>query len=229
MRFIFLLSLASAAVVSQIGDGQIQATTATEATVQAISQIGDGQIQATTATPATVQAVSQIGDGQIQATTKTPTTLQAVSQIGDGQIQATTVTLAPITGTLPILTVVPVSQITDGQVQATTGGLRTLSTLFGSDYSALSLSKAVSGGLSGSLVTFTTRNANGVEVTIVASAAVTGASGQVSIGTQRPTGASTVYTTSNGMVITEIVNGGQRAVAFLGAALGAFVANVLLV
>ncbi|AJS51565.1 Pir1p [Saccharomyces cerevisiae YJM1433] len=92
-----------AAAISQIGDGQIQATTKTKAA--AVSQIGDGQIQATTKT--TAAAVSQIGDGQIQATTKT--TAAAVSQIGDGQIQATTNT-----------TVAPVSQITDGQIQATT-------------------------------------------------------------------------------------------------------------
>ncbi|CAI5084182.1 ATV_HP_G0033760.mRNA.1.CDS.1 [Saccharomyces cerevisiae] len=93
----------TAAAVSQIGDGQIQATTKTKAA--AVSQIGDGQIQATTKT--TAAAVSQIGDGQIQATTKTKAA--AVSQIGDGQIQATTNT-----------TVAPVSQITDGQIQATT-------------------------------------------------------------------------------------------------------------
>ncbi|GAV56232.1 hypothetical protein ZYGR_0BA01380, partial [Zygosaccharomyces rouxii] len=44
-----------------------------------ITQIGDGQIQATTATPSTTpspkpsaQPVSQIGDGQIQATTGSP-------------------------------------------------------------------------------------------------------------------------------------------------------------
>ncbi|CAI4605073.1 ALI_HP2_G0026630.mRNA.1.CDS.1 [Saccharomyces cerevisiae] len=97
-----------AAAISQIGDGQIQATTKTtsaKTTAAAVSQIGDGQIQATTKTKAA--AVSQIGDGQIQATTKT--TAAAVSQIGDGQIQATTKT-----------TVAPVSQITDGQIQATT-------------------------------------------------------------------------------------------------------------
>ncbi|QGN16589.1 cell wall protein CWP1 [Kluyveromyces marxianus] len=41
----------SAAPVSQIGDGQIQATTATpKPTAQPVSQIGDGQIQATTGT-----------------------------------------------------------------------------------------------------------------------------------------------------------------------------------
>ncbi|KAL3230588.1 Cell wall mannoprotein PIR3 [Nakaseomyces bracarensis] len=93
----------SKAPVSQIGDGQIQATTKTQAA--AISQIGDGQIQATTKTQAA--AVSQIGDGQIQATTKTQAA--AVSQIGDGQIQATTKTQAAA-----------VSQIGDGQIQATT-------------------------------------------------------------------------------------------------------------
>ncbi|AJS36026.1 Pir1p [Saccharomyces cerevisiae YJM1326] len=97
-----------AAAISQIGDGQIQATTKT--TAAAVSQIGDGQIQATTKTKAA--AVSQIGDGQIQATTKNTsakTTAAAVSQIGDGQIQATTKTKAAA-----------VSQIGDGQIQATT-------------------------------------------------------------------------------------------------------------
>ncbi|CAI4533129.1 BDN_1c_G0022570.mRNA.1.CDS.1 [Saccharomyces cerevisiae] len=97
-----------AAAISQIGDGQIQATTKT--TAAAVSQIGDGQIQATTKTKAA--AVSQIGDGQIQATTKTTsakTTAAAVSQIGDGQIQATTKTKAAA-----------ISQIGDGQIQATT-------------------------------------------------------------------------------------------------------------
>ncbi|CAI4583017.1 BAQ_1a_G0031670.mRNA.1.CDS.1 [Saccharomyces cerevisiae] len=98
----------TAAAVSQIGDGQIQATTKTKAA--AVSQIGDGQIQATTKTTSaktTAAAVSQIDDGQIQATTKT--TAAAVSQIGDGQIQATTKTTAAA-----------VSQIDDGQIQATT-------------------------------------------------------------------------------------------------------------
>ena len=102
--------------VSQIGDGQIQATTRTtttlskKSTAAAVSQIGDGQIQATTATKKTAAAVSQIGDGQIQATTKT--TAAAVSQIGDGQIQATTATKKS--------TAAAASQIGDGQVQATT-------------------------------------------------------------------------------------------------------------
>ncbi|SCW03182.1 LAFE_0G04808g1_1 [Lachancea fermentati] len=104
--------------VSQIGDGQIQATTATAKTTSstkassksaassaaAVSQITDGQIQATTSTKATSTkaaektdtAVSQITDGQIQATTKASSTKAAestetaASQISDGQIQATT-------------------------------------------------------------------------------------------------------------------------------------------
>ena len=116
-----------AAAISQIGDGQIQATTKT--TAAAVSQIGDGQIQATTKTKAA--AVSQIGDGQIQATTKTTsakTTAAAVSQIGDGQIQATTKTKAAAVSQIgdgqiqatTNTTVAPVSQITDGQIQATT-------------------------------------------------------------------------------------------------------------
>ncbi|KAH3664035.1 hypothetical protein OGAPHI_004749 [Ogataea philodendri] len=93
-------------VVTQIGDGQIQATTATASSAAAVvTQIGDGQIQATTATSAAV--VTQIGDGQIQATTATSAAV--VTQIGDGQIQATTATEAPV-----------VTQIGDGQIQATT-------------------------------------------------------------------------------------------------------------
>jgi hypothetical protein len=110
-------------VVSQVSDGQVQASTATAtpvkttSTAQAVSQIGDGQIQASTSTKkatSTAQAVSQIGDGQIQAstaTTATTSTAQAISQISDGQIQASTKTTSTKSG---------VSQISDGQVQATT-------------------------------------------------------------------------------------------------------------
>ena len=107
--------------ISQISDGQIQATTKTTSTqhtttAAAVSQITDGQIQATTKTETTkhtttAAAVSQITDGQVQATTKTQTTAEAVSQITDGQVQATTKTTS---------TAEAVSQITDGQVQATT-------------------------------------------------------------------------------------------------------------
>ena len=108
--------------ISQISDGQIQATTNTKTTqhtttAAAVSQITDGQIQATTKTETTkhtttAAAVSQITDGQVQATTKTQTTAEAVSQITDGQVQATTKTTSS--------TEAAASQITDGQIQATT-------------------------------------------------------------------------------------------------------------
>jgi hypothetical protein len=69
--------------VSQISDGQVQASTAAAtaaATGAPVSQIPDGQIQASTA----AAPVSQISDGQIQvAPTQAP-----VAQIPDGQIQA---------------------------------------------------------------------------------------------------------------------------------------------
>jgi len=92
---------ATTAPVTQISDGQPQASTAVPAPV---TQISDGQIQATTATP--VAPVTQITDGQIQAPTSTP--VAPVTQISDGQIQAPTSTVAPVT------------QISDGQVQAPT-------------------------------------------------------------------------------------------------------------
>lgn len=87
------------APVSQISDGQVQASTSGAP----VSQIPDGQIQASTAAP-TGAPVSQIPDGQIQASTAAATGA-AVSQIPDGQIQA-----AP--------SVSPVAQIPDGQIQA---------------------------------------------------------------------------------------------------------------
>ena len=103
--------------ISQISDGQIQATTNTKTTqhtttAAAVSQITDGQVQATTKTQTTAEAVSQITDGQVQATTKTTSTEAAVSQITDGQVQATTKTTSS--------TEAAASQITDGQIQATT-------------------------------------------------------------------------------------------------------------
>lgn len=117
-------SIAKRDAVSQIADGQLQATTKTASsqaakkTAPAVSQIGDGQVQATTkttlsqATKKTAPAVSQISDGQVQGTTKTlKPTDTAVSQIGDGQVQASTKASTAATGA---------SQISDGQVQATT-------------------------------------------------------------------------------------------------------------
>ena len=82
----------------------LSAATATDhAKRDVISQIGDGQIQATTSATAspskkTAAAISQISDGQIQATTSTAApkkSAAAISQISDGQIQATTSTAAP--------------------------------------------------------------------------------------------------------------------------------------
>lgn len=115
------VTAASASAVSQISDGQIQATTSTPK----VSQISDGQIQASTGKP---QVVTQISDGQIQATTgRAP-----VTQISDGQIQATTgVSKAPVTqisdGQIQATvskastSKAPVTQISDGQIQAATG------------------------------------------------------------------------------------------------------------
>ncbi|GME90385.1 hypothetical protein B5S31_g1934 [[Candida] boidinii] len=84
-------------IITQIGDGQIQAPSSTPVAI--ITQIGDGQIQATTSTPSptsSVAVITQIGDGQIQAATTTTTTsssssttdVDVITQIGDGQIQA---------------------------------------------------------------------------------------------------------------------------------------------
>jgi len=121
---------ATTVLVSQISDGQIQATTGVP-----VSQISDGQIQATSkAVPVSQQSdgqiqaspaksavpVSQISDGQPQASKGAP---PPVSQISDGQIQATTG--APVSqisdGQIQATTGAPVSQISDGQVQATKG------------------------------------------------------------------------------------------------------------
>ncbi|SCU92265.1 LAFA_0F09164g1_1 [Lachancea sp. 'fantastica'] len=115
----------TAAAISQIGDGQIQASTGS-ATVAPISQISDGQIQASTGSAApksksTVAPISQISDGQIQASTgsaapKTTSTVAPISQISDGQIQATTG--APASSSAAKSTAAAISQISDGQIQA---------------------------------------------------------------------------------------------------------------
>ena len=86
-------TMMSVAPISQISDGQIQATN--KMTMAPITQISDGQIQATYA------PVTQILDGQIQATAA------PVTQISDGQIQAPSAQSAT-----------PIIQINDGQVQA---------------------------------------------------------------------------------------------------------------
>merc|ERR1712093_886338 len=87
---------ASSGAATQIGDGQLQAPTST---AKPVTQISDGQIQASTGKPVTqisdgrIQAptgkpVTQISDGQIQAPTSA--TGKPVTQISDGQIQAPT-------------------------------------------------------------------------------------------------------------------------------------------
>ncbi|KAF2130850.1 hypothetical protein P153DRAFT_384073 [Dothidotthia symphoricarpi CBS 119687] len=88
--------------VSQISDGQPQASTA----ASIVSQISDGQPQAPSAT-STPAVVTQISDGQPQApsaTSKPP----VVTQISDGQPQA------PAASSKPAV----VTQISDGQPQA---------------------------------------------------------------------------------------------------------------
>ncbi|KGK39102.1 hypothetical protein JL09_g1786, partial [Pichia kudriavzevii] len=116
----------TAAPVTQIGDGQVQATTKTttpKETAAPVTQIGDGQVQATTKTTTpkeTAQAATQIGDGQVQATTKTTTpkeTAEAATQIGDGQVQQTTKTTE---STSTKNTATPATQIGDGQIQQST-------------------------------------------------------------------------------------------------------------
>jgi hypothetical protein len=115
--------------VSQIPDGQPQATTAApkpSSSAPAVSQIPDGQIQASTpaASPPAAPAVSQIPDGQPQATTPAAKPSgPVVSQIPDGQPQATTPAAKPTPqATTPAAkpTGPVVSQIPDGQPQATT-------------------------------------------------------------------------------------------------------------
>jgi hypothetical protein len=117
--------------VSQIPDGQPQATTAASklSSAPAVSQLSDGQPQATTpaASPPAPKpsgpAVSQLSDGQPQATTPAASlpapkpSGPAVSQLSDGQPQATTPAASLIA---PKPSGPVVSQIVDGQPQATT-------------------------------------------------------------------------------------------------------------
>lgn len=102
--------------VTQITDGQIQATSA--AAAKPVTQITDGQIQAATSAAAAVP-VTQITDGQIQAATSAA---KPVTQISDGQIQAPTSTAAAgfvtVTVTKNNCVASPITQISDGQIQA---------------------------------------------------------------------------------------------------------------
>lgn len=106
-------------VISQIDDGQIQATTST------VSSISSKVKTASKTTTAAV--VSQIGDGQIQATTtttssKSESTVTAVFQTGDGQIQATTTTASASSISTSTVSNDPVNRVsckTDGTLQLT--------------------------------------------------------------------------------------------------------------
>ncbi|KAK5139327.1 hypothetical protein LTR04_003669 [Oleoguttula sp. CCFEE 6159] len=104
----------SAAPVSQITDGQIQASSAATKSAAPVSQITDGQVQASTAATKSAAPVSQITDGQIQAATSASKASSAavVSQISDGQPQVPTSSRAVVT------------QISDGQIQATASASR---------------------------------------------------------------------------------------------------------
>jgi len=119
------------ATVTQIADGQVQIPTSVAAPV---TQIGDGQIQAPTGNP---QPITQISDGQPQAPTGTAS---PITQIPDGQVQApkptTTSVVTPVTSSIAVITQIgdgqpqapkptttlsPVTQIGDGQVQSPAG------------------------------------------------------------------------------------------------------------
>jgi len=88
--------------VSQISDGQPQATSA------AVTQISDGQPQASTPGP----VVTQISDGQPQASKP------VVTQISDGQPQASAPVVTQISDGQPQASAPVVTQISDGQPQA---------------------------------------------------------------------------------------------------------------
>jgi hypothetical protein len=95
-----LMSLDSDAPVSQIPDGQPQASQ------PAVTQISDGQPQASS------PAVTQISDGQPQASAP------VVTQISDGQPQASAPVVTQISDGQPQASAPVVTQISDGQPQA---------------------------------------------------------------------------------------------------------------
>ncbi|KAL9578053.1 MAG: hypothetical protein Q9212_005967 [Teloschistes hypoglaucus] len=119
-----IASTAMASLVSQIADGQVQASVtkaspapgtslvgtplkaSSTSVAHAASQLTDGQVQAPTS-KSLASPVTQISDGQIQAPTSKETA-HPVTQISDGQVQAPK-SKASAT---------PVSQISDGQIQA---------------------------------------------------------------------------------------------------------------
>ncbi|CAD6501912.1 BgTH12-02157 [Blumeria graminis f. sp. triticale] len=115
-----------------------------------VSQINDGQPQATSATTRVPAPVSQISDGQPQAPTQAPTRAP-VSQISDGQPQAPSAT--PHNATTSAMPTgkptekpsgIPVSQISDGQPQAPHATMKSSSASFVSYTSTASQSTATS-------------------------------------------------------------------------------------
>lgn len=77
----------------------------------AISDIGDGQIVATSVVPTTI--VTALSDGQPQVITTSVDI--PLCQIGDGQIQVHTTPCASITS-IPTTSYIPISQSSDGQI-----------------------------------------------------------------------------------------------------------------
>ncbi|OMP88266.1 Cell wall mannoprotein PIR3 [Diplodia seriata] len=138
-------SAAGIYVVSQIGDGQIQAPTAGITTpiytpvptpdytsIVPISEISDGQPQApagtpTPATPLTPITTPVISPPSSSSSTESATTVIPISEISDGQPQAPAITSSSSTPSAssfstaePGTTVAAVSQISDGQIQSST-------------------------------------------------------------------------------------------------------------
>ncbi|KAF0277105.1 hypothetical protein FOG50_02018 [Hanseniaspora uvarum] len=71
-----------AAAISQIGDGQIQATTATSSTAKPVSQIGDGQIQATTSTGSASSTKSASSSSSASSTSSTSEATSSATSSG---------------------------------------------------------------------------------------------------------------------------------------------------
>ncbi|KAL0261001.1 hypothetical protein SLS55_004693 [Diplodia seriata] len=141
-------SAAGIYVVSQIGDGQIQAPTAGITTpiytpvptpdytsVVPISEISDGQPQAPAGTPTPATPLTPIATPVISpppspsssSSTEAATTVIPISEISDGQPQAPAITSSSSTPSAssfstaePGTTVAAVSQISDGQIQSST-------------------------------------------------------------------------------------------------------------
>merc|ERR1712093_774110 len=86
--FLNVLPCGSSGGAGQQPDGQPTFTSA----APPVSQIGDGQPQATTAVN---PPITQIGDGQVQGPTAPP--MPPVTQISDGQVQVPTVAPTPVT------------------------------------------------------------------------------------------------------------------------------------